>query len=280
MIIVTLIVTNACGEEPSSNSLSPTASQSSSPTVVVALATPESTSTPTPVPTATLEPTSTLTPVPTATLEPMATHTPAPTATPEPTSTPTPVPTATLEPTATHTPAPTATPEPTSTSTPAPSEYTTYTDIAALEDRTHAIINDIRTEQGLAELEMDEQIRHIARAHSADMATRKYFSHQNPEGQRVRDRADLADAEYCRTWAENIHRSWLYASYGTRNGVRIPRNWRTPEELAQLAVHSWMNSTEGHREAILNSEYYETGLGIAIAEDGQIFFTQNFCIRD
>ena len=174
----------------------------------------------------------------------------------------------------------TSTPESTSEPTPAPSEYTTYTDIVALEDRTHAIINDIRTEQGLAELEMDEQIRHVARAHSEDMATRKYFSHQNPEGLRVRARADIAGAEYCRIWAENIHRSWLYASYRERNGVRIPRNWRTPEELAQLAVRSWMDSTKGHREAILNSEYHKAGLGVAIADDGQIFFTQNFCARD
>ncbi len=40
-------------------------------------------------------------------------------------------------------------------------------------------------------------------------------------------------------------------------------------------VREWMES-KGHRENILGAEFTETGVGLARAEDGQIYYTQVF----
>jgi len=32
-----------------------------------------------------------------------------------------------------------------------------------------------------------------------------------------------------------------------------------------------------HRENILNTSYDRTGIGVAIAKNGKVYFTQNFC---
>ena len=56
----------------------------------------------------------------------------------------------------------------------------------------------------------------------------------------------------------------------------VSYNWFTLEGLAQKAVNGWMNS-KGHRENILKASYDRTGIGVAVAEDGKVYFTQNFC---
>ncbi|PYS11149.1 MAG: hypothetical protein DMG17_23220 [Acidobacteria bacterium] len=38
----------------------------------------------------------------------------------------------------------------------------------------------------------------------------------------------------------------------------------------------WMHSS-GHRQNILNSAYRKTGIGAAVADDGQVYITQVFC---
>ena len=151
--------------------------------------------------------------------------------------------------------------------TPAPTEYTTHTDIDALEERTHELINSARAEQGLTGVDLDEQARAIARAHSADMANHSFITNAVLVG----------SYEYCATW---VHQSWIYDSYEAQVSVHIPRNWRTPEELALAVVDGWVNSTEGHRETILDPAFRKAGVGIAISDDGQIFFTQIFCETD
>ena len=151
--------------------------------------------------------------------------------------------------------------------TPAPTEYITHTDIDALEERAHELINSARAEQGLTGVDLDEQARAIARAHSADMAN----------GSFITNAVLVGSYEYCATW---VHQSWIYDSYEAQGSVHIPRNWRTPEELALAVVDGWMNSTEGHREAILDPAFRKAGVGIAISDDGQIFFTQIFCETD
>ena len=149
-------------------------------------------------------------------------------------------------------------------STRAPHEYTTYTDFDALEERMHEIINAARGEQGLAELAFDETARDIARAHSEDVVSHEFITNTELAG----------SYEYCATW---VHQSKIYHSREAQSGQRIPTEWRTPEELAQTVVEGWLKSTEGHREAVLDPYFHKMGVGIAISDEGEIFFTQIFC---
>ena len=157
-------------------------------------------------------------------------------------------------------------------------------DIRHLEDRAHELINAERVKSGLQPLKHIEKIRLIARSHSEDMAVQDYFAHRSPEGLSPTDRGQKEGyncrkdygSYYTYGLAENIHQGWLYDSYSTRNGRIASYTWFTMEGLAQTAVGGWMES-RGHRENILKTTYDRTGIGVAVAEDGKVYFTQNFC---
>jgi uncharacterized protein YkwD len=58
-------------------------------------------------------------------------------------------------------------------------------------DEEHALILDvnlIRTREGLPRVEVDEQLAKAARMHADDMAQRKYFGHNSPDGNSLPDR--------------------------------------------------------------------------------------------
>lgn len=74
--------------------------------------------------------------------------------------------------------------------------------------------------------------------------------------------------------AENIAQNWTYESTTYINGIPI-HDWNTEENLAEQTVNGWMNSP-GHRENIL-SGFHSEGIGVAIASDDKVYFTQNFC---
>lgn len=130
------------------------------------------------------------------------------------------------------------------------------TDPDTLERATHEAINGVRREHGLETLGYREDLAAIARAHSEDMAGRDYFDHRSPEGDLAVDRVNAVGLAWSRV-AENIQKSW-----GMKDPVRS-------------AVEAWM-SNPSHRGTILTPEYRESGVGVAIAEDGTFFFTQLF----
>ena len=274
--------------------LGPGVAQAATPThtfVPTNMSTPISAATPTPIPTNT--PRAVIVPLHTNTPAPYATYTPTrifvvpllPTATPTIVILSTPVP---LIPTIALLPTLAPVPTPVSGNTlPTSATITTVKpdiDISQLEDRTHELINAERSKRGLDPLEHISIVRRIARSHSEDMAARNYFAHRSPEGLSPTDRGRGAGYNcrkdygtyYTYGLAENIHQGWLYDSYSTRNGRIVSYDWFTPEGLARTAVSGWMSS-KGHRENILKPSYDKAGIGVAIAEDGKVYFTQNFC---
>jgi uncharacterized protein YkwD len=177
---------------------------------------------------------------------------------------PTPVPTATEsgEPgaTATATPPPsTSTPPqpspsapPTSTA-PSPSPTESPTGNAAFEAEVVTIVNQERAKVGCPAVTVDDRLTAAARAHSADMAARNYFSHTTPEG------VDFA------TRITNAGYRWSGA------GENIAKGQRTPQEV----MTSWMNS-DGHKANILNCGYKNLGVGVAADSSGTLLWTQDF----
>ncbi len=95
-------------------------------------------------------------------------------------------------------------------------------------------------------------LRCAARNHSLDMATRRFFSHTNPDGERARERLDQAGYDAF-TWGENI-------AFGQI----------TPNQV----VVGWMHSS-GHCANIMNPDFTEIGVG----HDPSNHWTQVFGAR-
>lgn len=170
--------------------------------------------------------------------------------TPAPTAEPTTAPTA--EPTVVPTVAPTAEPTtaPTTAPTQAPSTQNT------MEQEVLTLVNKVRQENGLSAVTWAEDVANVARAHSADMINRGFFSHTPPDGLSPFDRLKNNGISY-RTASENI-------AYG--------------QKTAQAVMDSWMNSS-GHRANILNANVKEMGVGAVKNSSGTVYWTQMFVAR-
>lgn len=129
-------------------------------------------------------------------------------------------------------------------------------DMRLVEQATIEAVNRVRRGEGLADLEEDSRLSQIAREHSADMAGRDYFDHASPEGLRAAERVDRAGLTYGRV-AENIQMS------------------RGVEDPVERAISSWLSSP-GHRQNLFDPGFSRTGVGVALAADGRIYFTQLF----
>jgi uncharacterized protein YkwD len=155
--------------------------------------------------------------------------------------------------------------------------------IPELERRVHDLINKERAKNKQAALQFDEQLSRIARAHSADMAQRKFFSHVNPDKRNATERGKLAGyscrkvypGHYTEGLAENIFQGNLYSRIRISGNERT-YDWYSPEQIAEDAVDGWMHS-EGHRRNILDKNYDREGIGIAIDATGKVFVTEDFC---
>jgi uncharacterized protein YkwD len=152
-----------------------------------------------------------------------------------------------------------------------------------LEQRIHALVNRERVAKKVPRLQGDAKLSKIARAHSADMVRRKYFSHVDPDGGDPSDRGRRAGFEcrrqsgrsVMRGLAENIYQNTTYERVTYRNGV-ASYDWSTAEEIAASTVRGWMKS-RGHRKNILRLGPTLTGVGVAISPDGKVLVTQVFC---
>jgi len=123
---------------------------------------------------------------------------------------------------------------------------------ADLEAEMLRLVNNERTQRGMAPLKADPKLTAVARKHSVDMLARGYFSHYTPEG---------VDP-FARMRNDDIH--FLAAG----------ENVALAPTLAQ--AHSGLMHSPGHRANILNPAFGRVGIGI---EDGGIYglmITQDF----
>jgi uncharacterized protein YkwD len=131
-----------------------------------------------------------------------------------------------------------------------------FEDLTELERLTIERVNEVRAEHGLGPLTEMASLTPVARGHSEEMARLGYFSHESPTGTKSRERVKAAGIKF-RALGENI--------------LQI----RGPDDPAGEAVELWMESPS-HRKAILDPRYSRTGVGVAVDDDGMIFFTQLF----
>ena len=122
--------------------------------------------------------------------------------------------------------------------------------VRAYEQEVVRLVNAQRAQNGLKPLAEHWELSRVARYKSADMAGKRYFSHESPTyGSPYQMMRSLGIS--FRSAGENI-------AYGQRTPAAV--------------VGAWMNSS-GHRANILNSSY--THIGVGYHEAGN-YWTQMF----
>ena len=124
---------------------------------------------------------------------------------------------------------------------------------APLQQQVLALVNQNRRRGGCDPLQLDRRLIEAATEHASDMARRRYFAHESPDGDGAGERVSEAGYRWKR-YSENIAR-----------GADSP--WEV--------VDGWMNSRV-HRENILDCRLHEMGLGLAIAGDRTPYWVQDF----
>jgi uncharacterized protein YkwD len=125
---------------------------------------------------------------------------------------------------------------------------------AALEARFHAAVNGVRAQRHLIALDRDDSLDAVARAHSEDMASRRYLSHVNPEGRNPLERIQAAGISGFTLAAENAGQT----SFADPN-----------DEI----LRGWIASPD-HRRNLYAPPFNRTGIGFARAADGTWYVTQ------
>ncbi|MFH8992425.1 CAP domain-containing protein [Streptomyces sp. NPDC017940] len=121
----------------------------------------------------------------------------------------------------------------------------------AAEAEVLTLVNEERAEAGCRPVRADTALADLAGAFSADMATRDFFAHTDPDGATPWDRAEKAGI----------------AGLGGENIAR-------GQVDARSVMAAWMDSP-GHRANILNCDYTTMGVGAHFAPGGP-WWTQDF----
>jgi uncharacterized protein YkwD len=119
-----------------------------------------------------------------------------------------------------------------------------------VENRIYRQTNEARRQNGLPSLDREESLVATARAHSADMLRRKFFSHVNPDGLTPQERVLPTYTVPVSRTGENL---WMGSG----------QDLTDKNLLARLIVDSWLSSP-GHRQNLLNPDYTHMGVGVAV----------------
>jgi uncharacterized protein YkwD len=129
--------------------------------------------------------------------------------------------------------------------------------VAGLERRAFDLINAQRRARGQQPLAWDGELARLARSHSENMAQSDFFNHNAPGGMTMVQRARAQGVRGWKALGENIAYNQGY------------------DDPAAFVAERWMVSYK-HRENLLNSRWTRSAVGVAIAPDGRVFFTQVF----
>lgn len=116
-------------------------------------------------------------------------------------------------------------------------------------------LNVDRTTRGLVPVRIDSRLMAIARARSADMATKNYFSHTQPDGRNV---FDIISAQKITWYNAGEIIAW--------------NNYPTLETSVPAANTQWLNSP-GHKAIVVSTSFNYVGVGLALGSNGKKIWT-------
>jgi uncharacterized protein YkwD len=122
-----------------------------------------------------------------------------------------------------------------------PNSGCTIQENSAFEAQVFSLVNAERAKEGIGPLARNGKLDAAAQRHSNDMACNNFMSHTGSDGSSPWDRMNQAGYDWIRA-AENI-----------------AAGQSTPESV----VAAWMNSTQGHRETILDPNLEDIGIAYA-----------------
>jgi len=125
--------------------------------------------------------------------------------------------------------------------------------IEGFEYQLFDLTNASRKKYNLPILSWDDHVRETAREHSLDMAKNKYFDHTNLQGQTPFDRMKEDEIRFI-TAGENL-------AYG---------------QFSSIFAHEGLMNSLGHRKNILQESYQYLGIGVALNNESEPYYTQNF----
>ena len=130
-------------------------------------------------------------------------------------------------------------------------------------DKIFELVNKERTKRGIAPLVRVPEIDNNARLKVEDMIKNDYYAHKNPKtGQML---IDLTYRDnYCNEYGENINQDEYWTT-------------RPEDHPAEDHVKEWMESTDGHREAILNPRFKYAGLALGWRTENRFVTALHFC---
>lgn len=154
------------------------------------------------------------------------------------------------------------------------------TNISEIEKQIHDLVNAERTKHGLSPLKFNLKLVEIARGYSQQMAEENFYAHDDPQGRDFVDRYEAAGFtcgikhdNYIYDGGENLYLMHVGKWLSPLGSVL---EYYTQEEMAHEVVEGWMNSP-GHKHNILTEFWQSEGIGVAVAKDGKIYVTENFC---
>lgn len=118
-------------------------------------------------------------------------------------------------------------------------------DLGRVRAEVLAAVNAERKKAGAPPLKPNARLDQAAQRHAQDMLARHYFAHESPGGKTVRERAREAGYDW-RAIGENIAEGQL--------------------SVAEV-MDTWTHSP-GHRRNILDPNYRELGVGLALGQSG------------
>ncbi|MEO6866951.1 MAG: CAP domain-containing protein [Gaiellales bacterium] len=120
------------------------------------------------------------------------------------------------------------------------------------EQRVHDLVNAERAKAGLAPVKYNQTVDNAAEKHASHMAKVGQMAHagigDGDPGQRIR--------------AEGWNKAW---------GENVATGQRSPEQV----VREWMDSPT-HRRNILDPNFREMGVALAVDQSGRTFWAQEF----
>jgi hypothetical protein len=144
-------------------------------------------------------------------------------------------------------------------------------------EKIHVLVNSERQANNVSALALDERLSKIARRHSQGMVNLGFFSHEDPDGKASKDRLNLAGYNCPKMSGENIFQNNLYSRVTIR-GNRKSYESNSMNEIATSTAKEW-TASPGHRQNILRKNYSRTGVGDAIAGNGQVLITPFFAVE-